>query len=135
MLQMCFFFWYIFEGGRGLASRFCSRAFPCRWGCAAAGRCVPCMNIRLFTILSWHSGWGCSFLCWGFCSLKLGWAAPIPLPPHSAGACRLCCSSSASQTPGRCSLVPVLKSMSNVCAGGTDFGVIKSVLPQNHRMV
>lgn len=58
---------------------------------AAAGRCIPCMTMRLSTILLWHSGW-----CWpgatapcaevSAASNRAG-LPPIPLPPHSTGAC------------------------------------------------
>ena len=66
----CVSFLCIFEGEIGLASRFCSRAFRCRWGLLGL-RCCGEMHslyeyevIRCFiVVLRLGLTWRCSSLC------------------------------------------------------------------------
>lgn len=79
----CVSFLCIFEGERGLASRFCSRAFCC---CCGEMHSLYDYEVIYYFIVALRLGltWGYSSLCWGFCSLKPCWSAshPTPSPQH-----------------------------------------------------
>lgn len=124
MLQMCPFL--AFEGERTLVPLFCSRAFPCCQGLRCCGQVhslsqyevVSCFIVEL----GGGTDLGLQLLVLRFLQAPAILCPPSQRLPQPCGMSQLF-SQLCSSPPGRCSLLPVFKSMLDVCAGSTDMSV------------